>query len=540
MVRTLKSYLHPWILPVFPALSLYVHNSAQLRFTEVMLTMVELLLGVTVLWVLMSIVVKERGKRAVLLSIFFILLFSYAHVKRSAAYLLLQTGTLDRWRYLVHGNSGDKLWMAVWLGMFCLVALLVWRSTADFIKISRFFNLLAAGTVMAVMGTWAYDWIQQPAAEAGGFAENWKASVDEEKVTDQLTGTNQPDIYYIILDGFGRADVLQELYGFDDRNLLEELSQRGFYIADQSHSNYAFTELSLTSSLNFQYLDNMTNEFGPQASSSRPLEVMADYNRLFSRLRKIGYQVVTFSDEYAITDLTSADTYLSPKRWVMNGFQNELFNTTPIPPVGRMLGFNDQYDVHRENISFVFNHLATESGNGGAKFVFAHILAPHPPFVFNADGQAVEPERNYSLNDGVAFMREASKQEYILGYRAQAAYILKRTIESIDEILKRSNQDPIIIVQGDHGPGSGLDWLSAKNTNMAERMSILNAYYFPEGAYYSLYPAITPVNSFRVVLNQFFGEHYPLLDDRSYFSTIDQPYHFLDVSVCLQRGTTCE
>ena len=83
------------------------------------------------------------------------------------------------------------------------------------------------------------------------------------------------------------------------------------------------------------------------------------------------------------------------------------------------------------------------------------------------------------------------------------------TFERIQHI-----QDDIIIIQGDHGP-----WLQSK----AKRMQILNAYYLP-GHNDQLYPTITPVNSFRLVFNHYFGATYPLLPDQSYFSTYDDPF----------------
>jgi hypothetical protein len=61
-------------------------------------------------------------------------------------------------------------------------------------------------------------------------------------------------------------------------------------------------------------------------------------------------------------------------------------------------------------------------------------------------------------------------------------------------------------------------------------MSILNAYFFPNRKYDGLYSRISPVNSFRVVFNTFFGGSLELLPDRNYFSTWNDPYLFIDVT----------
>jgi hypothetical protein len=83
------------------------------------------------------------------------------------------------------------------------------------------------------------------------------------------------------------------------------------------------------------------------------------------------------------------------------------------------------------------------------------------------------------------------------------------------------------VIQGDHGPGSRLDWEVPERSDLRERMGILNAYYAPL-AERALYPSITPVNSFRVVLNQYFGFDLPLLPDRSYLSSWRAPYRFVE------------
>ena len=69
-------------------------------------------------------------------------------------------------------------------------------------------------------------------------------------------------------------------------------------------------------------------------------------------------------------------------------------------------------------------------------------------------------------------------------------------------------------------------------------MSILNAYYFPGGRYEGLYDRYRPVNSFRVVLNTFFGAKLDLLPDRSFFSTWPDPYKFIDVTDAVQAERT--
>jgi hypothetical protein len=172
-------------------------------------------------------------------------------------------------------------------------------------------------------------------------------------------------------------------------------------------------------------------------------------------------------------------------------------------------------------------------------FTFAHIVCPHPPFIFGAKGEDVSQyDKLFRLTDGDQF-REfyGSAQDYIKGYHDQARFITAQIQTVIDRILANSSEPPIIILQSDHGSGLGLNIFSVDRTDLEERMSILNAYYLPCGGKEDLYPEITPVNSFRVVLKHNFGAHLDLLEDRSYYSTWHDPRQFIDVTERLRRGS---
>ncbi|MFC1736984.1 hypothetical protein ACFL1X_12780, partial [Candidatus Hydrogenedentota bacterium] len=120
-------------------------------------------------------------------------------------------------------------------------------------------------------------------------------------------------------------------------------------------------------------------------------------------------------------------------------------------------------------------------------------------------------------------------EDYRKQYIDQLVFVTRKTQETIDAILANSERPPIIILQSDHGPGSTLTWDKPEETNFHERLSILNAYYLPNEGDERLYENISPVNSFRVVLNRYFNTDLELLDDKSYFSTWPKPYKFIPV-----------
>jgi hypothetical protein len=164
------------------------------------------------------------------------------------------------------------------------------------------------------------------------------------------------------------------------------------------------------------------------------------------------------------------------------------------------------------------------------KFVFAHIPAAHVPYVFGPDGELDQP---WTLPSVPTDPNEA-RQGYMHGYRGQVVYVNQLLKEAIDIIIKNSPVPPVIILQGDHGPQS-LYKFSLDEVCVKERMSILNAYYLPGVQNAGLYPTITPVNTFRLIFDQYFNTDFGLLDDRSYLTARDDLSQIVDVTSQVDR-----
>jgi len=337
-----------------------------------------------------------------------------------------------------------------------------------------------------------------------------------------------PDVYYIILDGFARFDVMKEQFGFDYQPILERLERKGFYVARGSTSNYCQTPLSLSSSLNSSYLNAL---FAPDSDDKSVLNEWIGDGAVVRTFKSMGYRYVSYASGFSETEQTKADDYrtIYPR---YSEFQRLLISHTPLESLFPQSIFNDSYSLARSRIKYVFDDLPTVATLPEPTFTFAHILSPHPPFIFGADGSDVSPRgRLYFLNDGDVYMNNSGNQaSYLQGYRGQAEYLLGKVEKTIDAILAASPEPPVIILQSDHGSGLNLMTDSAKETDMHERMCILNAIYIPGGKYGELYQKITPVNSFRAIFNTCFNGHLEYLPDRNYFSTWSRPFMFDDVS----------
>ena len=149
-------------------------------------------------------------------------------------------------------------------------------------------------------------------------------------------------------------------------------------------------------------------------------------------------------------------------------------------------------------------------------FTILHSYPPHPPFVFNQSGE-VRKRSEYKLDGGWAI------EQYI----DQLIYLNRVVIDLIDGILEQSDKEPIIIIQSDHGPISSWkegSWKKGEpitELNQWERSGILNAYLLPGRCSSSLYPSITPVNSFRLVFDECFGTDFGLLEDQTWSNPQD-------------------
>ena len=333
-----------------------------------------------------------------------------------------------------------------------------------------------------------------------------------------------PDVYYIILDAYGRADRLQTYYGYDNTPFVKALESRGFFIAQQSEANYNQTPLCLASALSMNYLK--------EPLSPEILRGMVDDNAVINFLRTKGYHYIDVASGIDESRVKTADVVLndSPELSTLEG------EVLDLSAFGSMAAHQKKrYDHHRNRLNGGFDNVAKAAAFPYPKFVFAHILAPHPPFVFDAKGGPVNPNSPLTFADATELLKDITKDEYRRRYIAQLQYVNTRTLEAVDAILRQSRHRPIIIIQGDHGSRLNLDWESLAKTDIKEPFSNLNAYLVPDNVRRDLTDRITAVNSFRILLTDAFGAKLPRLPDRSYYSTESHPYEFTDITDRLAR-----
>jgi hypothetical protein len=507
--------IHPFVFAVFPILSLYVGNMDMTSLAELFRAVVFLLICAALFWWVLNLVVKDSAKSATIVSAFALLFFAYGYALLGLTTVLVRLRRLDRARFLVEGQSSHVLWLSAWVILLVAVAVLVARQRSDLRAATGFLNA-ASVAFLAILGV-------RFAVGAGELLDKARLQ-DVWQQYSRLPGTGStpeplPNIYYIVVDAYARGDVLEEVYELDNGELLSDLVDKGFYVADQSRANYAQTTLSLASSLNFAYLDQALEYLEPEMQSRILMQIMIQDNKLVRFLRQHGYAIVEFSSGYDYTGIEH-DLYMEPfTGWSPSQFEEGAIMLTPLSAFSKTWA-----DFRRQRVLYAFEHIAEPADDGQPTFVFVHVLVPHWPFLFDAEGNPIQPK---GLGSHVPVLYD----EFIAYYSDQLLFVNQLLCAAIDRILTQSTRPPIIVVQADHGPDAGKNLVgSTPDSFMMERMAILNAIYFPDRAYERLYEDITPVNTFRVLLGQYFDVDLDLLEDRSFYSDYAHPYSFTEVT----------
>jgi hypothetical protein len=525
--------IYYWLLPalfcLYPVLALYSANEREISFTDIMPLFGWSLILAAVIFLLWMALTTSLRKTSLITVFWLIVFFSYGQVYTEIHQTL--GAALGRNAILFPLAAAVMIYIALW----------IWKFVRDFRFLSTFFGIVTAVLLAFV----AYQILSFNLTVQSASAS---IAAHPISVAAGSTATEKPDIYYIILDAHGREDMLQSLYGYDSTSFIKFLQQKGFFVGTSSHSNYAQTELSLSSSLNMEYLDTIGLPTRNATAGRAWLDGKIQHSLVRQLLAAQGYQLITFANSYPTVPTDAAIYYSFDKTPQAAESGNNLgysemeslFISTTMArflvdwaPLTALTNNQAQYKFHYEQIQYTFATLADVPDLPGTYFIFAHILAPHPPFVFTAEGQFLINTVPYTISDGSFF--PGTRQQYIDGYRGQVAYVDLEVEKVVTSILAHSKIPPIIILQGDHGPGAFVDWGSAAKTNVNDRMSILNAYYFQGKTVPELYPSITPVNTFRVLFNTYFGGNYPLLADRSYFSLYATPFNYINVSGRLTR-----
>ena len=501
-VRVLAAPWYIWPASLTPILQYLATNPLHFSVREALLPAAAVLLIVTVAVAVLRLVLKDWHQAATAVTAITAIVFAYGHVDRALG------GRLDD--HVLFPAAVVFAAVCIWIAVQC--RLLVSH-------IAPFLNVTAITLLLFQIAIYA-------ASESG-------ASMPGPQLRSPSNFEDigyRPDIYYIILDGYSRHDALGQ---FDNSNFINELEERGFFVATEATSNYWITIQSLASSLNLTYL----HDLGPRAPKSDvdSIALVRD-NTLAATLKSLGYTYVHLESGSVVTDrapqadivatFTPAGVTISSTDEAVrysytrdfranqhddirsNVFLRSLIQATALRPLtGDRFrpGDDSPYEWWApERALRMFEFLSEPIDTPGSKYVFAHIIKPHLPASFDRHGNMFIGQR---AHDGFSDAHDPAVPSAYIG---QLIFVNSLVLKTVDRILEKQTEKPIIVIAADHGH------------NERNKHAILAAFHLPDGGESVLYPSISSVNHFRAILDYYFGTNLGLLEDIVFHHDRDQ------------------
>jgi hypothetical protein len=336
---------------------------------------------------------------------------------------------------------------------------------------------------------------------------------------------SQPDVYCLYLDGYARADVLAGVFSFDNAPFIERLQARGFSIMPDAFANYPTTLASLASALNLSYLQGDEGLLGQVEDFGQLLGAIHG-NRVLRLFDAAGYETTVVSaDRYAVSGKMMSDRLETGG--TMRLFWSAWLRTTILrasPGLLRGLTLGRE----RRLIQRQFELLGGLVERQGPKLVIFHVISPHPPYLFRADGSS-QLSAETSLTDWLP--REA--------YVEQLQYINSRVVEWVDRVASAGQPPSVILLLSDHGPASGVQqgWAPRKEFVLERTPILLAARSSLQLGTLGLV-ARSPISAMRWLVREALEVETGEAEDRAYFSeTPRPPYEFVDVTSLIAGAT---
>ncbi len=335
------------------------------------------------------------------------------------------------------------------------------------------------------------------------------------------SSSNLPDIYYILPDQYARPDVLKEYFNYDSKEFIQFLKGKGFVIPSKNRSNYSITMHSVPSTLNMDYVPNFLSTLPDEDSSDfDPLVEKIKNNAVKKFVESKGYRYIYLSSDAHVVGVKDTGDDIVESN--LDNYMRASLKTTVLRPFGGRYSFKEK-NINkwaRNSVLNTFDQLSKipTSNLKGPKFVFAHIMSPHGPYVFGRNGEDVK----------LSFVHSPTYQEDMNAYLDQLIFTSKKVSEVVDHILASSKTPPIIIIQSDHG--QYLDPHVVSNDLRGNiRTRNFSAFYLPGKNKNSLPRDINTVNTFRFIFNQYFGTNLKFLENKSYIYDGRYPYRFTEI-----------
>ena len=492
------SLIHSILFSIFPGIVLYSINQSLLPIESFVLPLLLVVSFAFSLWVILRFVLKNSKKAGFIVSILFFMFLMFYHFVN----VLSENEDI----------SIKPMYLAfIFLIIFGLATYYFVKTKRKLDNATKITNGMAIALVSIVLlNIGIFQAETNPAlAELGIPKEGISVSANE----------NPPDVYYIFLDGHTNPIVAKKFLGQNDQEFVNFLTEKGFYVPSHyTHSNYMWTVFSTPSLLNMNYLQQIVPGYGESFPPEKDLYTMIDKNEVMYNFKSMGYQIINFDSGWWGTRIIDiADENLCEDRTMDYRLFTQIKDTTALAAIKTLDDFFTEqiFAKKRQHISCELAELATVRDRfEGPIFVFTHFDAPHPPWVFEANG---EPVKEYISGVGTNYSENIENRTN--AYFKQMKFIDNEIQKIIEKILDDTEHEKIIIIQSDHGAR-----LEPKGSTPEEKKVILlgnfNAFYLPDDSGKFL-AEHSNVNTFRIIFNTYFNGNYEILEDKVIFERIE-------------------
>ncbi len=418
------------LLAIYQPLYFYAHNIVEINYILGLSLCLFVYLQFILLICLTNVYFKDKNK-----SLFTALIFSF---------LILN----------LHRNE---------LLIYIITALLLWSiSKVSLIKIKKPVMVFTAVLLLLTAFEFGNNYFK---IIMSNFVQD---TSDYETILPHIKqGTKNRDVYIVLLDRYGGTNTLKQKFGFDNSDFINELKQQGFYVFDKMYSNYDLTFASIPSILNLEYFENLN--FG---NSNSAIEDATLY-----KIAKIkGYKTAFIKNPFfSLKTSKYLDYVQEEQKLYLNDILHIFFGTGVYRDIVESSKFINLFKTKETNTLNLI----------GKKFVFMHMLLPHPPYLYDENGNTLENTFDFET-----------------GYLPYLKYTNKWTLNEIKKI-KNDNKDnpPVIIITGDHG--------MRYKPMLESNFSTFTAYYNPEQEYSHVKNSKTLINFFINFANYEFNTTFP-------------------------------
>ncbi|HIO32730.1 MAG TPA: hypothetical protein EYN25_04090 [Candidatus Nitrosopelagicus sp.] len=447
--------IFPFLLAFFPSWILILKNYDELIFQDILISLAIIAVSVIV-WIVITKIIKNGNKAALITGVGVGFFFYFGYVQDALDGIMIFNIPINKTSVLV----------IVSIIIFVLSTTYFVKSRKNFESAIKIANVITITLVLVVA-------IQFVIPDA--YAE-------------------KPNVYHIILDEYTDNEILLKKFNYDNKKFLEFLNKNGFYIPNKSFSTFGSTPGELELILNMDY----PREIGWVSDSYQAL----NNNKVMSVFSDQNYSIIETNSMMRWKNFSDVDTKLC---YDTNFINSEFLDQVLRKSIIRYFLEQHHNDTRRDTVRCTFNELSEiASQSSGPKYIFSHIYVPHPPFLFGPNGENVIPDH-----------REISglqSWENPQGYINQLIYATNQVSIVVKNIVK-NDPTAVIILQGDTGTLTGTDTFMTTMKDVYQAHSILYAVRIPD---VNNLEYMVPVNTYRIIFNNYFNMDYEYLEQHSY------------------------